>query len=71
MANVKLIFQGTERSKTFDDDLEVYVNHFNELTIIVNGSHLSMVCLDRETAIKFAKELRKQISYIESEVKNG
>lgn len=68
MANIKLIFQGTERSETFEDELEVYANTFNEITIIINDSHLSMICLDKETAIKFSKELRKQISYLESEV---
>lgn len=71
MANVKLIFQGTERSETYDDELQVFTNTFDELTVIINGSHLTMICLDRETAIKFAKEVRKQISYMESEVDNG
>lgn len=70
MANIKLLFQGTERSETNQDELEVYANNFNELTLILNGSHLSMISLDKETAIKFAKEVRKQISYLESEVDN-
>ena len=71
MANIKLLFQGTERSETVDDELEVYANSYNELTIVLNGSHLTMICLDKETAIKFSKEIRKQISYLESEVDNG
>lgn len=31
----------------------------------------SWICLDRATAIKFCKDLKREISYMESEVNNG
>jgi hypothetical protein len=45
----------------------VQVTSFNELFIEINteGFPPSYVCLDKETSIRLAKELRKQISFLE------
>lgn len=66
MANVKLTFLGTERSKTDQSQLECFVNINNEIAIsIIDGSH-QIICLDKSTAIRFAKTLRTEINKIES-----
>ena len=65
MANVKLLFYGTERTE--DATLECYHDVHNEISIIIEDSEtrtFEIITLDRETAIKFSKELRKQIALI-------
>jgi hypothetical protein len=75
MANVRLVFSGTERSSTFEDELECYATKHNE--ILLNIKDLAsdtevFMCLDKTTAIRFHRELKKQISFlIEEEVNNG
>ena len=74
MANVKLIFQGTERSKTDETELEVFANVYNEIVINLDcvNQEWSQICLDRSTAIRLVRELKKQIGFLmESEVNNG
>lgn len=72
MANVKLVFLGTEISKTQEHYLVCYHNKSNDIFIeIKDDSNIaSFICLDRSTAIKLHRELKKQISFIEMEVKN-
>ena len=67
MGNVKLIFGGTEISNTEDHSLQVYANYRNELffSIEMDGFPESFICLDKSTAIKLSKELRKQIALLE------
>ena len=64
---VDLIFSGTELSTSTDHKLRSFSTTNNELyiEIEIDGSYPSWISLDRETAIKFSKELRKQISYLE------
>jgi hypothetical protein len=66
---VDLIFKGTIRSLTDQTELQVYHNVSNEIFIQIEDEDRppSWICLDKETAIKFSKELRKQISYFENE----
>jgi len=74
MANVKLIFSGTEESETQEHQLQCFANSNNNIYININTGHEfynSFICLDKSTAIKLHRELKKQISYLESEVKNG
>lgn len=74
MANVKLLFQGTERSQTEQSQLEVVANVHNEICIIIEDKNYpgSIICLDKPTAIRLVRELKKQIGFImESEVHNG
>ena len=67
MANVKLLFFGSEKTNTIDRNIECFHNQFDEITINVkcdvSGSFID-VSLDKETAIKLSKELRKQIALI-------
>lgn len=61
MANTKLIFYGTERSRTDNNHLELFLNSYDEIFIEINGEH---ICLDKSTAIKLAKTLRTEINKI-------
>ena len=73
MANVKLIFQGTERSKTESSELEAFANIHNEICITIEDQNYpgSIIFLDKSTAIRLVRELKKQIGFlIESEVNN-
>lgn len=72
MANVKLLFNGTKTNGTEEHEIVCYLNAYNEIFIKISMPNWedSFISLDRNTAIKFHKELKKQISYIESEVNN-
>jgi len=65
MANVKLIFYGSEKSDTEKHELECFWNNHNEITISIineNEQFPSLVSLDISTAIKFSKTLRTAIN---------
>ena len=71
MANTRLTFFGTYRSKTTDYELETFINAYNEIYITIeDGDGCQHICLDKSTAIKFAKTLRTEINKIK-EVNNG
>jgi len=67
MANVRLLFEGTEKSGTEDFTLEVFINNEDEIFIEVNmqDNDRAHICLDKSTAIKFAKTLRAEINKIQ------
>jgi hypothetical protein len=72
MANVKLIFH----ERATEKQLECYANDFNEIYIEILDNEIAMnnfqsICLDRSTAIRLVRELKKQIGFLESEVRNG
>lgn len=71
MANVKLLFSGTERSRTEETSLKLYSNAFNEIFIEIESDSFQHICLDKSTAIKLHRELKKHISFLEGEVCNG
>jgi len=75
MANVKLIFNGTEKSETEEHSLICYSTANNEIYLNISIPHFedSFVCLDKSTAIKLHRELKKQISFLDDseEVYNG
>jgi len=65
----ELIFKSTERSEV-DSSLILHTNKFNEIFIRIDNNESSFsdclhICLEKESAIKLAKELRKQISFLE------
>ena len=68
MANVKLIFKGSELSDTNGIELELFANKHNEIFISIADhsmqNHYRFICLDKSTSIKLSRELRKQISMI-------
>ena len=66
MASVKLFFCASEKSN-YDSEIECFANNDNDIFIrITNTENLEyeFISLDKETAIKFSRELRKQISLI-------
>lgn len=68
MANVKLLFCGSVESETDGNTIECFHNAGGELSIIIEeglGYPKAIIVLDKSTAIKFSKELRKQISEME------
>jgi hypothetical protein len=73
MANVKLIFHGTESSETDDHTLIAFANIHQQIYICIDMKSLpqSFICLDKPTAVRLVRELKKQIGYLESEVQNG
>jgi len=70
MANIKLIFRGSEESKfTENTELECFVNVENEITISIDDGHdqyPNIISLDVSTAIKLAKTLRTHINTIKA-----
>ena len=66
MPNVKLLFCGTERSETQQHQLECYYNINNDIYINIDmpEGNYGFICLDKSTAIKLHRELKKQISFI-------
>jgi hypothetical protein len=67
---IVLKFYGTEKSKTEKESLEVFCNAQNELTIITKDEdcehcyNKQHICLDKATAIRLSRELRKQIALL-------
>lgn len=62
-ARVKLEFYGTEQSKTEDYTLVAYSNVNNEIYISIDMGVVSpnFICLDKPTAVRLVRELKKQI----------
>ena len=77
MANTKLIFCGTIESGTTNVEMVCYKNTNEQIYISlkdVDSNHdydFQFICLDKSTAIKLHRELKKQISYIQEDVQNG
>lgn len=73
MSNIKITFLSTERSK-LNSELQCYLNIFNEIFICIEDSKkdfpASVICLDKQTAIKLAKTLRTEINKME-DTNNG
>lgn len=73
MANTTLVFHGTERSGTDQTKLMCYKNTHNNIFIKIEDGvyEPAFICLDKNTAIKLHRELKKHISFLEEEVNNG
>lgn len=70
MANVKLIFGGSAEYDCAEQTMQCYVNSDGGLYISITHDYLEyddfrFTVLDKQTAIKLSKELRKQISLME------
>ncbi|CAB4148983.1 hypothetical protein UFOVP523_36 [uncultured Caudovirales phage] len=67
---IKIKFYGTELSKTDNIDLECYSGN-NEIVVVLStndDSHYNntkCIALDKQTAIRLSRELRKQIALID------
>ena len=71
MANVKLAFLDPEN----ENELQVYCNQFDEIFIGINKNDIgqfnsAFITLDIETAVKMAKELRRQIAIAKSNIQS-
>lgn len=66
---VQLVFYGTEGSKTDETQLRCFCNTRQEIFIGIEEKDSPEICISmsKETAIKFSKELRKQIAIISDE----
>jgi hypothetical protein len=66
---VQLVFYGSEKSETTEHELRCFCNTHNEMFIGIRekDSPEIWISLEKKTAIKFSKELRKQIALIEDE----
>ena len=68
---IKLSFQGIEKSETQYHELECYRNVNENILILIKdtkcdyGDCKKWIELDKSTAIKLSRELRKQIAAIE------
>ncbi len=65
MPKTKVIFCSSDKSD-YDSELECYINDNQEIYINIecpNGT-FNFICLDKQTAIKFSKVLRTEISKI-------
>lgn len=65
MANVKLVFTGTKRSLTHQVELVSYANSFNEIYLKLEENGIQHICLDKPTAVRLVRELKKQIGFLE------
>ena len=66
---VQLVFYGTEQSYSGDTELRCFCNTKNEIFIGIKekDSPEIWIALEKNTAIKYSKELRKQIALIRNE----
>jgi hypothetical protein len=73
MANVKIVFSGTEESETEQHELVLFANSKNNIYIGIDMFSCpgSWICFDKATAVSLVRELKKQIGFLESEVDNG
>ena len=68
---VQLKFYGTEETKTNDNSLEVFVNTHDEITVRIKDESVDhdynrqLVSLDKQTAIRLSREIRKQIALLD------
>ena len=68
---VELVFYGSEKSEMNNTKLRCFCNTNQEIFIGIQDEEFrsieNFIVLNKETAIKFSKELRKQIALIEDE----
>ena len=68
---VQLKFYGTEETNTSDNSLDVFVNSQLEITVRIKDESVDhdynqqLVSLDKQTAIRLSRELRKQIALLD------
>jgi hypothetical protein len=67
MANIRLIFESNDQEYSKVKQLEVFATTENSVCLVIEekNEYPSVITLDKLTAIKFSKELRKQIALID------
>lgn len=71
---VVLVFSGTRDSGTDGTELSLYANDNGQIFVQMESEetgNVTHVCLDKPTAVRLHKELRRQISFLEGEVNHG
>ena len=74
MAKVKMVFYDTEREEV---TLQCFATSKTNICLSIEKeswykeSSFQKIYIDRSTAIRLVRELKKQIGYLESEVDNG
>ena len=73
MARFREILYGSEQSNTEDYELQCYLNSYDEIFITIDcgGRYEEHIVLDKSTAIKLSKILRREINKIGEEEQNG
>lgn len=68
MANIKITFKGTEKSETSEHELVAFANTNNEIYICLemDNNYPSFICLDKQTAVRLVRELKKEIGFLNS-----
>lgn len=72
--NIKICLLGTDRSGTNATELRVFWNTYDEIFIDIDpcdGTPSNHICLNRKTAIRLHKILRKEISFMRKEEDHG
>jgi hypothetical protein len=71
MERMKILFYGTDRSDSENHTIEIFANSFDEIFIEINnenshnGLDSQFICLNKQTAIKLVKELKKAIGQLD------
>ena len=62
-----ILFSGTQESKTRTHVMECFATNDNDIRIDIDmdGLIFAFINLDKQTAIRLAKELRRQIALLE------
>lgn len=70
MARSKMVFYGTDESKTNDHELTAYCNSENEIYIEINDGDKNnpigtyWICLDKATAVALVRNLKREIGHL-------
>lgn len=70
MSNHRLVFYGKTGSDTEEHELTCYLNDHGDIYINIDVDEIrfGFICLDKSTAIKFAKTLRTEINKIPNDL---
>ena len=66
MSNIKIVYGGTVESDSHEHELRAFLNFRNEIFIDIEADGgYSWIALDKKTAIRFVKDLKREIAKIE------
>lgn len=71
MERMKILFYGTDRSETESCTIELFANVHDEIYIEIKDENsdyelgVQNICLNKQTAIKLVKELKKAIGQLD------
>ncbi len=71
MERMKILFYGTDRSQTNECFIQVFANEHEEILVEIKDENsdydlgYQFICLNKQTAIKLVKELKKSIGQLD------